>query len=200
MNKRIVSRLGLALFLAAALAGADVWLWRSAEAARQLIASRRSALAHQPSQQLSVVSLQSELNRRQEDLRRLRQYLISRDGLDGFVSRLEAEAKRTQVELVIPTVAERADDAIGTLLDVEFRLTASGQPEQLLQFVHRVELLPYLLSLESWSIKTDVATLPAGSLINAIGLDQAAAPSTPPVQPTGQLEALVILAITRQSL
>lgn len=188
------------LLVAAALLAADWWLWQAAEATRQAIASRRAALIERPSQQLALNSLQSELDRRQADLQRLKQYLIARDQLDSFVGRLEAEAKRAQVTLIIPAVAERQslDDQgqpvvpAGPIADAEFRLTATGSPKQLLQFLHSVEALPYLLYVESWSIKTDTAAATRR-------VPESATPVVP-IPPPGKLEAIIVLAIARQPL
>lgn len=190
------------LLLAILIIGGDVWLWRVVAAMRIDVARTRATLVASPLRILELASLQAELARRQKDIARLQQYILSRDELDTFVNAVEQEGKHVKVAVVISAVKEkqRLDEQgqpvapSGATEEVEFDITAAGAPEDLLEFLHKVESLPYLLYLESWNIMTGTTVASLG-LTNSIPASPGGTAVVNPQDPSGHLEASIILSI-----
>jgi hypothetical protein len=101
-------------------------------------------------------SLEHELSRRQDDIARIVRMVPAPADLEGVLSTLETEARRAGVVLAA-TARETAEDAAitGTAFRlVPFAVTATGEPEALVRFLHAAEHAPYLIGIADFSLQT----------------------------------------------
>lgn len=149
--------------------------------------------------------LQSELERRQHDVDRLTKMIPRQEEIDVVVAQLEAEAKRQQVVITIPSVERNISAKGGTerpvaapkqLEEVKVKIIAQGGVANLLNFWHAVEHLPYLTGVVEYNLLGQdrpavVGSAPLGPLTGP--------PGTPEIvveeRPEARLELLMLISV-----
>lgn len=168
---------------------------------RQLI-TQQASQSQEPEAALKQASLQYELREQTQGLAELNTVLISPDQIGDFIGHLEQTAARHDVRLSIPTVKEaRRTDArgkvipsSGPLIDIGLSIVAVGTPPALLNFVHDVELAPYLVTFTEWEVNTTAST-PLGFSATEPAAAPAAEEETTAVPAVSVLNAEAILSV-----
>lgn len=117
------------------------------------IAERIAYIENVPAKQQRMKQLQEQLTSVQTDLKRLSGTLVSRDDLSGVIASISRAAQLSGVAVQIPQV-ENTSESSGLLEDVRMQMNAVGSPSALIAFLYRVEHLPYVIRMASWTLDT----------------------------------------------
>lgn len=134
------------------------------------LAAREAALEQQLTVAAQDVSLRDELSRRAHDVERIERMVPQPDALDAVLTALEAEAVRYHVEVTATAGEAGAEEESRALVLVPFAITASGEPTDLVRFMHAAEHLPYLVGFSSFSLTVVQRDVAAGALLGPAGL------------------------------
>lgn len=196
-----------------------VWLIRAGESLLALIlivgisygvgllkAERAAVLAAQ--QQLEQApelltqdrDAQKDLEKHGHDIARIRTLFVQREAVDVFLSVIEAEGKKHGVDVLITDIQEEEkfgkDKKLipqqGPYIDVSVTIKAAGDPIQLLEYLHTLEYLPYVLRLATWSLGSGTIFLPPGLAISA---PRTVSEDSEVATPQGLLETKLVLTI-----
>ncbi|MBI1833601.1 MAG: hypothetical protein HYR90_02125 [Candidatus Andersenbacteria bacterium] len=148
-------RIGILILVCAGL----YILHNQAMAARNAYTAAINELEQTPLRLLESASRAADLSRREFDISRIQHLLVPRNQIVDVVSAIEAQAKRHQVEVSIPEIVE-SEEAGGVIQDITVRVSVDGNPENIVDFSHSVEHLPYLLNVERWSLSTRSFAVP----------------------------------------
>jgi Tfp pilus assembly protein PilO len=118
---------------------------------RQGIAERHRVLEDAPAEGQRVTFLKRKLTEAESVFARVAALVPSRDGLVDVVTAISNAAKDSGVSVQIPQVELAAGDA-PLVEDVHLQIRGAGSPAALVAFLHRVEHLPYILRITSWTI------------------------------------------------
>ncbi len=150
--KQIV-RVLIVVCVACACIGVSLFLHGRIRTLRDSIAKITHALAIAPEQGQRERVLQKELITVEEKLKKISSIVVSEDGLVDVVGSIVKAAQSSGVAVQVPEVSSDPT-ATGVLQDVYIRLNAVGSPSALVMFLYRLEHLPYLVKLSSWSLDT----------------------------------------------
>lgn len=89
--------------------------------------------------------------------------VLTPDRLTGMINQIEGLAKKYQLTMAIPTVAEvmEVDESgqpvarAGYLKPVQVKVVAEGDARQLTRFLHEMEHLPYLAETVGWELQLE---------------------------------------------
>lgn len=106
-------------------------------------------------------ALKAELARRVRDVERIDALIVRRARFADFITVLESHAQRHGVSLHVSSITEgdaapagaaeeSAEASPATLAEVHVHFAAEGTPRALLNFLHAVEHLPYVVELPAW--------------------------------------------------
>lgn len=189
------------------LAAALWWLAGMVGDVRRELARRHATLARVPQRVAALAGAQATLEARTHDIERLEAFTVSRQGLGQVIAAMEEAAGRRQVDLEVTRVqevtvegpaGEEVASLEGPLADVRLAVVAIGKPEQLLQFIHELEHLPYLLTIPSWLLTAQAGPAAQGEAGSAPVGGVVSGPIAPPLE-AGRLEAELILSIAYES-
>lgn len=139
------------------------WAWSILTNYRESVLGQALVLERRPEEQISFASVQAEINRRQDDFETVRSLIVERNDLGEVIGSIERVAGTSNVLVSLPEVEERQlVDESGTIVppsgpiqEVRISIVASGDPRDLLDFIYRVENLPYLVWFEGWRLDTE---------------------------------------------
>lgn len=123
---------------------------RSTIALKQQRSEVLQQLERSPSRVLEAAAQQADLARHNLDISRIKNYLIARSDIAGFVAAVESEGKRRSLTVQVPEIKEVLDKAAGSTADVTVHVSVDGSPEQIVAFAHSLENLPYVVVLDTW--------------------------------------------------
>ncbi len=124
---------------------------------RSDVAMRQQRIDAAPKEMQETDRLKKELSDAQNKMDSLQKMTVRRDGLPEVVSAIQETAVLAGVSAQVPQVQQntsKGSPASDPLDDVRFHVSASGTPIALMGFLYRIEQLPYLLHVASWSIDT----------------------------------------------
>ena len=113
--------------------------------------------------------LEEEVDKRSNDIDRIKMLVVHRDEIGQVIGELEREAKKYGVELRVPSVKEEVKleeeepvEVSGLWREVRMSLVVIGSPEDLLGFLHAVEHEPYLMTAVAWRLEAQAPVLARG--------------------------------------
>lgn len=185
---------------AAALIGLILWSLPYLTQSRDQLEKDIAELGAAPNVTTQQATLEASLLEHGHDIGRIQAYILPKDAVVNFITVLEQTATARGVQVRIPglEVEEKKDDSgqvvpsSGPYEDVRVTIQATGTPEVLLQFVHDLEHLPYLLAVDEWQV-----TAASPVTLSPIGARAPAAPGQEEAeaQPSGQLDASLLLKV-----
>lgn len=143
------------LALVAGLIYTMFWLRGHIQSVRREIAVQLATFVSQNDRSSEIISLRDELARRQHDVDRLVAMVPTLTGISEVLTEILTEADRRNVTVIVPDVVEDEVPKNGQLGTVRFRVTAAGNPVDVLQFVHGLEQLPFLLGVVAVDFSID---------------------------------------------
>jgi hypothetical protein len=213
ISRREVIGLSGELVLLVFLVGLIVWLSFTVQDIR------RQILLSQQQQEFALedvgraAALRAAVEGEGDRLNRILAYVPEEATIGDVISELEREAARLGLSLSIPVVQEAsreeeeeeseeegAAEEPAVLRDVELRVVVNGPPQRVLQFLHAVEYLPYLVQVNDWEFHAEgqttppgrTAVIPGGGPLGAAGTSPA---SEVPVGPEADLTLGMLLAV-----
>lgn len=207
LRRALLHRIGEALLAIIIIVG--IWyFWRFIQTERVNLQQKRQLLEKGPNQQVTQQQLKETLQKHDHDLQRVKALLLPKESIGDFVSVLEQKGKLSQVQLEVPLIAEdqKFDEnhqpipQTGPYVDVRLEVVAAGDPPQLVQLMHRIENLPYIVRVLSW----DIHTLKPGEVPTLAVVAPATGPMGGVVTPTstpkttGQLKATLLLTMQQE--
>jgi len=114
-----------------------------------------------PDRLLEVAAQQADLDKHAFDIQRIDKYLITRENVVDVVSQIEQEGQVQGLTVQVPTIEEviaaadgekKVERANATVSDIEMNVSVDGDPDDIIVFAHRIEHLPYLISLQYMSL------------------------------------------------
>ncbi|MEX1997967.1 MAG: hypothetical protein WEA04_04845 [Candidatus Andersenbacteria bacterium] len=205
-ERRLLFNRGLELLIIVVLIIALFYFRELIHSKRVMVYQLQRQLDEAPQYAAQQVSLRTELEKSAHDIVRIESLLVRREALGDFVSLLEKQARQNRVTLRVPDIKEemvlsaegKPVAATGPYRDIRLQVTATGEPNDLLQLLHQLEHLPHAVRLPAWSITTtNTAVLldlrPQAPVIGPDGKE------VPVVAPGGLLEATMILTIRQDS-
>ncbi len=183
-------------------------LWFGLSYVRDLqkkVAVERENLERRPSAIVELADARVEYQKHISDLAGIQSYAISRSQVSDIISAIEREASVDKLTVQIPAIEEvvqldeQGNPIVSTtgLQKVRVRIAGYGDMESLLQFLHRVEHLPYLVSLEAWSVEKSGANSAASDSAQIIDDDLLRNEET--VQATSEMQAELIIGLYQRS-
>ncbi len=163
MNKQLQHSLiwrGFKVLIMAVLIGAVITLGTMIQNSRVKIINKQLALEQSLIGEVHQSTQKIKLNERLPDLNRIRAVVPTQNDLSDFISRLEAEAAKLNINISIPEVTEeKMYDASGqeitptsVLRAVHLKLEGRGDPANLVRYLHQIEHLPFLLKVTALSL------------------------------------------------
>lgn len=136
--------------------------------------AERLNLEQGPVDTLEMLTMETELTRRHDDIEKVKSYIVERDQLVQVISYAEERAQARNISIEVPAINERIliDPATGVEIppsgifqDLEIDLQATGNPDNIVDFLYDLEHSPYLLQLQSWNVSQDTILkgVPVGS-------------------------------------
>ena len=158
--KKYISQIFLKLVLIIVFAIGVYYLRLHNVDLRTEIALGRKQIELSPNEATAVSVIERELKDSQERLEPIFQVAPDRDSLVGVVADIANLGVTYDVKVAVPKIREFEQldekgniiEQKGVLLPVRLDISASGDPEKLVEFFHAVETLPYALYFESWNI------------------------------------------------
>lgn len=171
------------------------WLYSKIISTRMDIAEKQGKLDSAPIEAKKTQELKRELDDATIKVSDLQQMTVPRDSLPDVITAISQLAITSGITAQVPEVT--ASNAKGSppsdpLDDVRIRISASGTPQALIQFLYRVEQLPYLLYVTNWSIDT-TQQVALGSFSAQVPTDK----PLPPSIPGSALQAELVIAIKK---
>ncbi|OGY36776.1 MAG: hypothetical protein A3E36_03745 [Candidatus Andersenbacteria bacterium RIFCSPHIGHO2_12_FULL_45_11b] len=124
---------------------------------RSEIALRQEKIDAAPQELQQIVQMKKDLVSAQGRVASLQRMTVHRDGLPEAVTAIAQAASDAGVAAQVPEVSQNSKQEkseADSLEDVRIHISASGRHVQLLNFLYRIEQLPYLLHIASWNIDT----------------------------------------------
>ncbi len=188
------------IVLASVLIVGLVWGHQQLRDLQQRITTAQAAMAMLPQQQIAVQNAKMDLKKYEPALQRLMILLPRREAVGDIVARIENEANKQGLKAIVADVKEEVrlgkDNKpiaqSGPYQEVRFTVQSYGDPIELLQYLHSLEHLPYVLKVPEWHITTQYLVLPSALTIS-VPAEQAVAP-----RPAGLLEAAMVLTIIKE--
>jgi len=189
------------------LVGISVWLVYTVRLTRAEVRQQGEVLERLPEEESRRVMLRGELERRRHDIERIKALVARRDQVGEVVNRIKAEGLARDIDVRVVQVVENVEDeegSTGPFKDVRLKIVGFGDPENLLDFLHASEHLPYLVSVFDWRVSTELANLQE---LGVAGVPQVAAPSglraerpSGPIDeaPKAQMEMVLVLSIINE--
>jgi Tfp pilus assembly protein PilO len=184
------------------LAASVVWLWWWVEKAQRVAMEKKLDLAQVPAAAVRMAALRGQLAERSNDIERLREYVPTRREIGEVVNGLGELGEGFGLEIRVVSVKEevlvdekgKEREPEGPLRLVRFVIVGVGPPEELLEFLHSVEHLPYLLAVPEWKVAVDTGQGSQGTKAASPEEDE-----TTSRRVTGQLNMSVLLSISSQA-
>lgn len=148
-------------------------------------------------------SLQDQLKEHEIDIVRIKHMMPVEDEIGSIISSFEAEAKKVGVTIKVPKVEkEITTDKNGNQLEqtgstqaILMQISAQGKPTALIEFMHAIEYLPYLLGTASFLFDSDSSSAASGSVIAAPGSRPPGAEEEPIIERRATLKMKVRLTV-----
>lgn len=118
---------------------------------RDGIAQRIQTLASVPTEDQQARMLKKDLLDMNENIKKMSSIVITRDQLVEVVDAITLIARQSSVTVQVPEVQSDVG-SVGILEDVHLHMNAVGSPSGLISFLYRLEHLPYMIHLSSWSV------------------------------------------------
>ena len=158
-----------------ALVAVTVWLGQRIQLLRTSTASLNDTLAKLPEMLSAEAAQQAALTEQKPKLERLQRLLPRREEVGVVAGALErAGAQRTLAVVITDLREAELKDASGTVVtasgplrDIRITGVATGGPAQLLSWLAAAEQLPYLMRLESWTLRVIESTGASGTSVVA---------------------------------
>ena len=114
-----------------------------------------------PQLELEIANQQADFDKRAFDITRIQDLLIGRNDIPSVVASIEQEGASQGVSVTVPEITEiQQVDAKGKVLppsgptqDIGIKVSAQGDPDAIITFVHLIEHLPHLLYVESLTMQ-----------------------------------------------
>lgn len=116
-------------------------------------AEQMRTLEDAPAQDHQTRMMQKELLNVEEKLKRISTIVVSQDELVDVVESISQTAQQSGVQVQVPEV-QTDPTASGVVEDIRIRMNAVGSPAALTAFLYRLEHLPYLIRIASWSLNS----------------------------------------------
>ena len=108
-------------------------------------------------------SLQEQLVEHKAEIALIEQMMPIQDEIGSIIGSFEAEAKKSGVIVTVPTVQEEVvfdkngdkAEQVGSTRVVRMQIYAQGEPVALIDFMHTIEHLPFLLGTVSFVFLSD---------------------------------------------
>lgn len=135
---------------------------------RREVAQQQSTLAEKPDQIFYEAALEAELSKHAFDITRINAYVPPREEIINVIATIEAEGQAHSAAVTIAEIKEKLVldaankpvPATGPVEDVIIELVAIGSPTNLMNFLHGLDHLPYVLHVESWHLSPDKSAQP----------------------------------------
>lgn len=162
INKQLIvaiAKHGLILLVVVFLVSAILFVGSVMQKQRLSIINKQNALEQNLTYAMQQSQQQIKLKEHQPDINRILAFVLNREQIGDFISRLEAEAKTLKANLSIPAITEEQISSqeneettpLGVFESIRLKVEVRGEPVNLFRFLHRVEHLPYLLKVVSLS-------------------------------------------------
>jgi hypothetical protein len=146
----------------ALLVGGVVYAHRVVSGVKQEVDMQHRILDRSPTDVLYAATIRSQFAAHASRLDTIRQYVIKQEQIVEAVSTIENEGVRHRVAVRVPTIQEEESEEATTSSDVlkniRLDVVATGDPIQLMRFLHSIEHAPYLLHVRSWHLNTAATT------------------------------------------
>ncbi len=192
--------------LAVAIAiGGVVFLDAKIQETRKKIYISKETISQGLSNLSKESALRLELEKRSHDLDRIREFVLKRESVGDYITALEREASRLDVDLHIPSVGEEiifdsngnTVEQEGVLKKVRIKINVSGDKIKLLDFLNSVEYQPYLSGVVGWKMITgkEEGSLPLSLRAGVLNMPNEGDGKELPGKPTGRVEMDILLSI-----
>jgi len=127
---------------------------------KSAVADKRLQLERGPDDVVYASAAKADLAKRQLDLRRIGQYMPDRGSLVPVVTAIEQEGGKRNVSVKVTDISEELTvnaagqpiPASGPVQNIRIKVSAVGEPEDILQALYNIDHLPYLLYVASWDL------------------------------------------------
>ncbi len=151
-------RISFYVVLLGGLVGAIWYADTQVRALRERAAVAQRELQDVPRRTANSLTLKKELALLTEQMKTIYQGTPSTNQLPDVIANISALAASSGVSAQVPVVQESAgkekEKAMDSFSDVRIHVAASGDPENLATFLYRIEHLPYVMRVVSWTIDT----------------------------------------------
>lgn len=186
------TRYGLMICIAIGCTATLAFLHVRVRDVRSHIAEQMRALEDAPAKDQQSRMLQKELLNVEEKLKRISTIVVSQDELAGVVESISRTALQSGVQVQVPEV-KTDPTASGVIEDIRIRMNAVGSPAALIQFIYRLEHLPYLIRIASWNLDSTHIS----SLQSFVGIAPSDKPASKPLSGSS-LAVEMIISIIKQ--
>lgn len=191
----------LSAALIAVLLGAMSWALPHLRQSRDALQRQTQQAAVVPDVTFQERSLAATVAAHAHDVARIQSYLPTQDALPNVIAVLEETAVGRQVHIQVPDISavEEVDEngepvaSPGPYHTVRLTVHGTGQPEGLLQFLHDLEHMPYVLTVAEWQLQAAAPT--AVSALSVRAPTALTASGTPEPVPTSQMTAMLLLTV-----
>ncbi len=144
------------------LIGLIAVLSQQIQSVRRTVLIERLTLESSLKGAVRIGALRAEMAKRQHDIQRIMDMVPGQNNIGDVLSALEREANNQQVSMTVPSLikvmgADKAGQEIsaaGPLQDIKLKVKVEGPPNNVLQFFHAVENLPYLVGVTGFKLGT----------------------------------------------
>lgn len=201
LKRMLLLRLGEIGALVMLLVGCYVGYGR-VEALEVVVEKERLRIASRPQYLLSLSALQTELRGRGADINRIAALVTNPQDIVQFIADIENLARTHTVVVEVPTIDEvilldeagQPLPATGPFRSIKLTISGEGSPEDLLEYVHKLEYGSRLVSLSQWDIAVDMRdSVVIGSALGAREIGEVAPEST--ASRPSKLNAEIILLV-----
>jgi Tfp pilus assembly protein PilO len=171
--KRIVVWRVVGLVLVVVLLGSIFLLGDQVQGVRRGLLSKQLSLEDSLKTAVYQASLQDQLVEYESDVARVESMMPTQDEIGSVISSVEAEAKKFSVTVKVPKVQEELTydengdkvEQTGPIRSVRIQIQGQGDPIALINFMHTVEHLPYLLGTVSFVFDSDSSSAAGGPTV-----------------------------------
>lgn len=176
------------------------------KAARATAEQAQFLLANRPQILLRLSTAQGELRDRAHDLERIFKLVKNSQDIVVFIEDLETAAREQRIVLEFPVINEvpgliESDQNVplhGPFRAISLTISAYGEPEDLLQYIHDVEHGQHLVALSEWHINAKPAAVPV-AISSALAVRESGEEAEPALSAASQLDATLILVVHNEN-
>lgn len=118
------------------------------------------------------VSLKEHLNTHQEKVDKIEQIIPPKNKIGSIINSFKEEATKRNIDVKVPTVEEKMIKKNGSkpkkqegpIRTISLKVNSSGEPISLVNYMHSMEHMPWLLRVTDFSLNTDSKTTQTNSL------------------------------------